>query len=129
MPTRPVRRLDASHNPFFGKGVLDYATGAEATQQSLRCRLLSVLQNWFLDLTHGIPWWQDETSDTQPIMGKRRDLQYAEAVLKTAILATDGVATLDSFAINTNTKTRKMTVTARGTTVDGGAFSIVDHGP
>ena len=129
MATQPVRRLDANHDMTFGRGFRNIATLAEATQQRLRCRLLSVLGNWFLDQDHGIPWWGDGSLSTLPIMGGQKNLGYAEAVLKAAILATDGVATLDAFSIATDPKTRRMTVSCRGQTVDGGAFVIVDAGP
>lgn len=129
MPTPRVRRLDKNHDPYFGRGAMDYCSGAEAAQQSLRCRLLVILGEWFLDTSAGVPWWQPEDSDTQPIMGGPRNLQYAEATLKTAILGTDGVATLDTFSLTVNGKTRKLTVSCSGTTVDGSAFTIIDHGP
>lgn len=129
MPTAPVRRLDANHDITFGHGLRDIATGAEATQQRVRTRLLVILGEWFLDLDDGVPWWQPEDSDVQPIMGGKKNLTYAEAVLKKRILESDGVATLDAFFINANPQTRTLTVTCSGTTVDGGAFTITDHGP
>lgn len=129
MGTAPVRRLDANHDMTFGHGMRDIAVTSEAAEQRLRCRLLSVLGDWFLDLTHGLPWWQPQDSDTQPFMGGPRNLAYVEASLKAYILATDGIATLDTFVLSVNGKTRAMTVTCSGTSVDGTAFSIVDAGP
>lgn len=129
MATKPVRRLDAKHDTTFGRGFRNIATLAEATQQRLRCQLLVILGEWFLDTDAGVPWWQPTTSDVLPIMGKRRDLGYAEAVLKAKILACDGVATIDTFSLVPNPKTRALKVSCRGTTVDGGAFLIADHGP
>lgn len=129
MATSPVRRLDANHDYTFGGGLRNIATGSEAAEQRLRCRLLSVVGDWFLDITHGVPWWQPEQSDTQPIMGGPWNLAYAEATLKAAILATDGVATLDTFTLSVDGKTRKLSVSCSGTTVDGGAFNIIDAGP
>lgn len=128
MPTAPVRRLDANHDPYFGHGFRDIAQGAEAAQQRLRCQLLVILGEWFLDLDNGVPWWQPATSDVVPIMGKKRDDQYTESVLKAKILACDGVATLDLFKLTVDAN-RHMTVTCSGTTVDGATFLIQDHGP
>lgn len=129
MATKFVRRLDANHDMTFGGGLRNFATGAEAAQQRLRCRLLVILGEWFLDTNAGVPWWQPADSDVEPIMGGKKNLTYAETVLKKAILETDGIATIETFFINVNTTTRRMTVSCSVTTVDGGAFTIVDHGP
>jgi hypothetical protein len=128
MATAPVRRLDASHDPIWGHGFRDIATTSEATQQRLRCRLLVIQGEWFLDTDAGVPWWQPPGSDVKPIMGGPRDLQYAESVLKKIILETDGVATLDRFSMHVDAH-RNLTISCSGTTVDGGAFTITDHGP
>jgi hypothetical protein len=129
MGTLRVRRLDKNHDMTFGGGLRNIAGGAEGTAQRLRCRLLMIQGEWFLDTSAGVPWWQPEGNGVQPIMGASRNLQYAEAVLKTAILGTDGVATLESFSMSFNGTTRNLTVSASGTTVDGDDFNIVQVGP
>lgn len=92
--------------------------------QRLRCRMLSVLGDWDLDQSHGIPWWQDPTSKVRPIMGAPRDLRYAESVIKKVILETNGIATIESFASDFDGDTRRWTVRGTCTTVDGQAFSF-----
>jgi hypothetical protein len=129
MATLRVRRLDANHDMTFGGGKNNYAATGEATGQRLRTRLLLILGEWFLDTTAGVPWLQPPDSDTRPIMGGPRDLQYSEGVLKAAILGTDGVATLDSFSMTFDGTTRKLSVSASGTTADGDAFNIQVTGP
>lgn len=129
MATARVRRLDTAHDMTFGRGKVNYAATAEAAAQRLRCRLLTIRGEWFLDLDAGVPWWQPESSDVQPIMGGARNLPYAEAVIKAAILETDGVATIEAFSMSFNGTTRKLTVTCTGTTVDGDTFNIVEVGP
>lgn len=129
MATLRVRRLDANHDSMFGGSQRDFASGAEAAQQRLRCRILYILGEWFLDTDGGVPWWQPEDSDVEPIMGGKKNLTYAETVLKQTILETDGIATIESFSINVNPTSRKMTVSCSVTTVDGDAFTIIDHGP
>ena len=123
MGTLKVRRL-VGHDMTFGHGKRDLATAAEATGQRLRCRLLSIRGEWFLDTDNGVPWWQPLGSPVRPIMGGPRDLQYTEAVLKAVILKTDGVATLDSFTMRFNGETRGLSVTASGTSVDGDVWNI-----
>jgi hypothetical protein len=124
-----VRRLDANHDMTFGRGKRNIARTAEAVGQRLRCRLLMILGEWFLDTGAGVPWWQPDGSGTRPIMGASKNLQYAEAVLKATIIATDGIATLESFSMLFNGTTRKLTVAATGTTVDGDVWNIVQVGP
>lgn len=129
MTTPAVRRLDANHDRTFGGSMRDWATGSESTEQRLRCELLYILGEWFLDTDGGVQWWQPEGSDVKPFMGGPRDLRYAESVLKAKILAIPGIATLTTFVLNANTTTRKLTVTCGGTDDDGAPFLILDHGP
>jgi hypothetical protein len=119
MSTRPVRRVDSNHDMTFGSGLLNFATLAEAAAQNVRCRLLVMAGEWFLDTSVGVPWWQDPSSGVRPIMGVPRDLRYAEAVIKSVILATDGIAAINSFSSDWNAQTRKWAVTVNLSSVDG----------
>lgn len=129
MATPLVRRLDLAHDMTFGRGKANYAGGAEGAAQRLRCRLLLIRGEWFLNLDAGVPWWQPEDSSVQPIMGGARNLQYAEAIIKAAILETDGIASIESFRMTFDGRTRRLKVAARGTTDDGDVFNIVQVGP
>lgn len=129
MGTPTVRRLDANHDRMFGGSMRDIAMGSESTEQRLRCELLYILGEWYLDTDGGLQWWQPEGSDTIPIMGGPRDQRYAESVLKAKILSVPGVARLVSFTLNTNTTTRRATVSAFVIDDDGNPIDIVDHGP
>lgn len=119
-----VRRLDRNHDMTFGSGRRNLASGAESAAQRLVCRLLTIRGEWFLDTDAGVPWWQPSTSAVRPIMGAPRDLQYSEAVIKAAILETDGIASLDGFSMVFNGSTRRLLVTATGTSVDGDVWNI-----
>lgn len=135
----PVRRLDSNHDITGGAGLASYATGSEATAQRVRTTILAILGEWWLDQTVGVPWCAPEDPNSPdnagvtPIMGGSGgpNLSYAEAVLKAAILGVDGVATLDSFAMNFDHRTRALSVSASGTDVDGGTFAVAiqDPGP
>lgn len=127
--TAIVRRLDSSGDMTFGAGKRNFAVGAEGTAQRVRCRLLLVTGEWFLDTDAGVPWWQPEDSGVQPIMGGPKNLQYAESVLKATILATDGVASIVSFAMRFDSQTRKLSVDVKCTTVDGDVVNVVAVGP
>lgn len=124
MATKTVRRLDANHDIQFGRGFQDIATTAEATAQRVTCRLLLIKGEWFLDADSGVPWWQPSDSLVQPIMGRRKDLAYAESWIKKTVLETDGVASITSFFMSFDGATRSLTVSLKGTTVDGDIFSI-----
>lgn len=130
MATLRVRSLGAtSHDVSFGHGVDDYLEGSAATAQRLRCMLLVILGEWFLDQDDGVPWWQPEGSGTAPIMGGPTDLGYAEAVITRRILACDGVKQLDAIKLTFLSSTRKLVVDANGQSVDGDPFSIRLEGP
>lgn len=124
MATARVRRLDSNWDMTLGKGALNYASGAEATQQRVRANLLGLLGEWFLDTTFGVPWFAPGPDGSPPIMGVPRNLQYAEAQIKKTILGTDGVQAITNFFMNFNTQTRALTVSVSGTTVDGNAFQV-----
>jgi hypothetical protein len=126
-----ARRLDANHDMTFGRGRANFATGTEATAQRLRTAMLLVLGEWFDDVTAGVPWFPAGDSEVRAIMGKSADLSYAEAVLKARILGINGVQSLDSFEIELDHATRKMSATATVTDVDGNTFDVAfqDPGP
>lgn len=108
----------------FGRGAANYASTSESTLQRIRSRLLLLKFEWFLDTSAGVPWFNPGDQGAQVIMGGPRNLQFAEAQIKTCILGTDGVASLTLFSMSLNSNTRKLTVTAKGTTVDGDAFTL-----
>lgn len=122
----PVRMLDAAGDVMFGRGLQSFHSGSPATIQRTRTRLLLVRGEWFLDTSEGVPWWDDpDAPDVQPIMGVTRNLAYAEAILKARILGTDGVASLESFAMSFAPDTRRLSVSATVTDEDGVTGTIV----
>ena len=124
MSTLRVRRLDAAHDMTFGAGRDSYAATSDATAQRLVCRLWTIRGEWFLDTDAGVPWWPTSDDSGQTIMGNSANLQFVEAELKACILGTDGVATCASFSAELDHDTRKLTVTAEGTTTDGDVWTI-----
>lgn len=124
MSTPRVRRLDSNRDMMFGRGAANYASTSESTIERIRSRLLLLKFEWFLDTSAGVPWFNPGPDGAQVIMGGPRNLQFAEAEIKKCILGTEGVASLTLFTMSLNNNTRKLTVTAKGTTVDGDAFSF-----
>lgn len=106
-----VRRIDADGDWTFGRGRASYAATGESVAQRVRTRLQSFRGDWFLDLDHGLPWFEH--------MAKPANLDLLEADLKRCILETPGVATLTAFSMNLDRDPRKCTVSATITDVYG----------
>jgi len=114
------RKLDAN-------GDITHAmlTGDAAICQAVNCELRFTLGEWFLDISKGIPWCQNQNAHARPIMGVfPADLAYAEVLLKAAILSVDGVASLVKFDLTFNHATRAATVTAAFTTASGTTYTV-----
>ncbi len=107
-----VRRLDANHDMTFGFGAGNYARDAEAVRQSVRTRLLTHLGEWFLDLDAGVPW-------LDRILTKPADLALAESLIKRCIAQTEGVASIDRFALTFDRSARAVSIAAAVTTIYG----------
>ncbi len=117
--TKFVRIQDDNGDPIFGRGEACFAYGAQSVPQRLKTRLQLILGEWFLNADAGVPWWQPEGSDNQPIMGvKPIDRAYAESVIKARILSTDGVQSLDAFSMQFDSQTRRLAVVFTVTAVD-----------
>lgn len=71
-------------------------------QQKLSIALRLFLGEWFLEISKGIPYYQD-------IFVKKYDAARIEAVLKTTILGVPGVLELTNFDMNYENP-RKLTV-------------------
>lgn len=97
-----VRRLDKNGDWTFGSGRSNYATGSEAIYQCVLTALLSFRGDWFLDLEHGIPWFN--------YLRKNPDLMAMESSVKNTVLGVAGVERITDFDINLNPETRVATV-------------------
>jgi hypothetical protein len=76
-------------------------TDADAAAQRIKDRLLTFITEWFLDLSHGVPYRDN-------ILVKNPRLDVVNAILKTEILKSqDGTFTEFEITLDAN---RKMTV-------------------
>ena len=98
-----VRRLDKNHDWTFGAGLVNYALDSEAISQRVKTALLSLFADWFMDMEHGIKWFNH--------LLKNPDLQTMETELKTSILHVNGIVRLTNFGISMDVDTRNCTVT------------------
>jgi hypothetical protein len=106
-----TRRLDANHDMTFGAGLANFAVAAEATAQNVRTRLQVIQGEWFLDVSAGVPYL-DNDYVSKAITDKPADLAFAESSIQEEILDTEGVLSLVSFASQFNRSTRLFNVQA-----------------
>lgn len=106
-----TRRTDADGDWTFGRGRASYASKSECVRQKVKTRLLSLKQDWFLDLDHGLDW--------SGSMARRGTRVKLESDIRSCILQTDGVKALTAFDTQYVPKTRKLTVAATFTDIYG----------
>lgn len=97
-----VRAVDKNHDWVFGGGLGSYKRESEAISQCVKTALLSVKNNWFLDVTHGIAWFEYWT--------KNPNVLRMEREVKQAILNVDGVLSITDFDIVIDSETRKCVI-------------------
>lgn len=106
-----TRRIDANNDWEFGAGRQSYHAGSDAVAQKVLTRLQSFRGNWFLNLDTGIDWIPEmEQRDRQPML---------EASVKSTIMNTRGVASLNTFSTAWDARSRKFTITASYTDIYG----------
>jgi hypothetical protein len=92
--------IDPDTNDLFIDGnSLAVVRDAEAVGQHARQRLMTFRGEWFLDTTAGVTWLDE-------IFGRAYDPALAEAIVKTELVQTDGVESIDTFAIRFDRTTR-----------------------
>lgn len=86
--------------------------GAEAIRQHLLTRFQLFFGEWFLDITEGVPWYQD-------ILIKKPAFSVVQEILKDVILDTPGVLELRSFNLDFTAQTRQLSLTFQALTTSG----------
>lgn len=98
------RALDSNNDLIINKGQLKTVEQGTETVQHVRTRLQFYLEEWFLDLTAGTPYFQE-------IFTKPANLANIESILKSRILNTPGVEKLTQFSLDyQDPSTRKLIV-------------------
>lgn len=97
-----VRRIDEKGDWTFGAGRANYADRSESVAQRVKTRLLSLEGDWFLDLSHGLPWFQ--------LIERPADLARVERAVKNQILRTDGVSRLTDFSMSVDPDKRGLSI-------------------
>ena len=104
--------LDSNNDIIFEKGRFVRVIEGPAMVQKVRSRLLLYFNEWFLDITVGVPYFEE-------IFVKPANLPRTESILKRTILETPGVTALNSFELDFNTATRRLLVSFSATSIWG----------
>lgn len=107
-----VRKLDESGDYVMGHGNLDlYQDEADGVAQNVMTRLKLWRGTWFIDTQEGTPWLQQ-------ILGRH---DAVDVVIRSRILETPGVRSIDSFEAILDPDTRRLSVRATISTIYGDA--------
>jgi len=96
----------------FTNNTLTFVEGADEVVQRLRQRLRTFLNEWFLDTSLGIPYFQE-------ILKKNPQQGVVDAILKKHIVTTPGVIKLLEYAYVADLSARTSTLTFKILSVDG----------
>lgn len=99
-------------------GAIRTVSGGDEVCQNVRCRLLFYMAEWFLDVEAGIPYFQSYFT-------KPANYAFMEARLKSEILTTPGIASIDTFSSVFDPKTRQFKVSFSATTNYGSVSSTL----
>lgn len=86
--------------------------GTNPITQSAAQKCRTLLGEFFLDTTLGVPYFQD-------LLGQRADLSRFEAALQSVILSTPGILTLTYWKLTTDRARRVATLVFRAQTTTG----------
>lgn len=103
---------DSDNNFIIKNGEFVIVGQGAQVVQNVRENLQSYLDDFFLDRTQGVPYFQEYL--TKPV-----DLNNIEIGLKGVILNTEGVSRLVTFSIDFNGDNRELNVATRFETIYG----------
>lgn len=86
-----VSGLTADGDWRFGKGRASYLDRSEAIRQNVVTRLRSFTEDWFLDTTAGLPWYD--------LLGRNDAQTRMLRDIERIILTTEGVRTIDLLEV------------------------------
>lgn len=86
-----VAGLDSSEDWQFGRGLASYLRNSDEIRQNVLTRLRSFTDDWFADMSAGIPWLD--------LLGARESEKRMLRDIETAILRTDGVRSIERLRV------------------------------
>ena len=101
-----------THDLIIADGDLIAIDNAERVAQQIKIQLLTWLGEWFLDITHGVPY-------LDYILVKNPNIELARSIFKEQIMKIDDVDDVTSLEIYYNATERTMTVEYEASTSYG----------
>ncbi len=112
-PTNPVDLLlDDDGDLYVDAGGIYFSSGLRAVTQGIRLRMQTFKGEWFLDLDHGVPYWQD-------ILGQKYNETKIRAAFRKAIEDTPGVTRVLELEVDFDNATRQLSVSWKAQTTFG----------
>ncbi len=103
------------------RGLRFTTTLAQYVAQRLFDNLSFFLNEWFLNLNEGIPYFEQ-------IIGQKPDLPLIDTLYRRAILATAGVGSISNLQLSFDRATRALSVRFEAALVDGTTITEADTG-
>lgn len=101
-----------THDLVIENGDLIAIDNAERVAQQIKIQLLTWLGEWFLDVTHGVPY-------LDYILVKNPNLELARSIFREQIMKVDDVDNVLSINLQYDIKTRTMNVEYEASTAYG----------
>lgn len=92
-----------THDLYISNGQIARVSNSEAIAQTVKTRLLTVQEEWFLDLNAGLPWFTK-------MLGATPDLYKIRGYVAREIINTNGVEDLKTVELLYNKKDRKLDI-------------------
>lgn len=106
------KALDENNDIFLRNGAIAMTTDGAEVMQHVRSRLLFYRGEWFLDITAGVPYFQE-------VFVKPANIARVESLIKEEILNTPGVLRLIDFSLDFDATTRLLNATVSAETTYG----------
>jgi len=84
-----VRRNDKHGDWIFGRSIRDYVREDDSIGQNLQTRIKSFTNDWFLDTTAHIDWFD--------LLGRKGTQEEIKREIERVAIATDGVVRVDKL--------------------------------
>lgn len=97
-----VRKIDDNNDWCFGYGRASFLGESKAIAQCVKTKLLSLKNDWFLNLDDGIAWFD--------YLKKNPNLSQLESDIKVAVFSIEGVTEITEFDVLLDTDTRKFLI-------------------
>lgn len=114
---KDIKLSTSSHDLLIVNYDLVLVDGVDQVLQSIKMRLLFFAEEWFLDTSRGMPYF-----DT--IGTKNPDMAIVDSIFKSTIVETIGVTNLVEYLSDFNKTERKLTISFKVETIYGASSTI-----